>query len=142
MPIAPPVSFQAFGSTSQSNSAESQLCSFHFICMAVSYLVPYRNRLRCKPLKQSMLFNPFQSTVSSPTNHHRAFQWTLGERLYQNLNHKLTARLLFFALLSYKSPVFDVIVFTPCIHRLVLLSFAKLVRSSELKGPLSYFVIF
>jgi len=26
MPIAPPVFFQAFGSTFQSNSAESQLC--------------------------------------------------------------------------------------------------------------------
>ena len=126
MPIAPPVSFQAFGSTSQSNSAESQLCRLSLLLYGSVLPRPYRKQATQETLKTVYaVLIPFKAQYLLLRIINRAFQWTLGERLYQNLNHKLTARLLFFALLSYKSPVFDVIVFTPCIHRLVLLFLCK-----------------
>ena len=94
--------------------------------MAVSYLVPYRKQATLETLKTvyAVLIS-FKAQYLLLWIINRTFQWTLGERLYQNLNHKLTAGLLFSALLTYKSPVFDVIVFTPCIHRLVLLFLCK-----------------
>jgi len=60
---------------------KANYADFHFICMAVSYLVPYRKQATQETLKTVYaVLIPFKAQYLLLRIINRAFQWTLGER--------------------------------------------------------------